>query len=47
MTTGVNPITGICNHQTVSYSGIEPSAPLFGQVLETLHSGLSTVLIRV
>ena len=31
-TTGVDPETGLCAHETVTYSAAGPRAPLFGEV---------------
>lgn len=34
-TTKVNPKTGLCDHEPVSYSGVGPTTPLIGEVLES------------
>ncbi|KAF2707668.1 hypothetical protein K504DRAFT_40775 [Pleomassaria siparia CBS 279.74] len=36
-TTRVDPDTGICTHETISYSGRGSLTPFFGEVLQACH----------
>jgi hypothetical protein len=42
-TTRVNPQTGLCDHETVAYSGVSELTPLIGEVLEALLNELYIV----